>query len=192
MKVFFLSTPRGLSEMKEEYTAIYDGIKRLGYEHVSDFIVGVEPETFYKGTEADRVKHYKQMVEDVKKADVVVFETSLHSLAVGHMVNLALGMEKPVIALYVHGKMPYLLSGVTSDKLQLVEYNAKNVREVLGDALEYAVGQMDTRFNFFVSPSITNYLDWVSQKRRVPRAVYLRRLIENDMQQNKEYSTAEE
>lgn len=188
MKVFFLATPRGLGEMKSEYTTVYDSIKKLGYDHVSDFIVGVEPEAFYKGDEADRVKHYKQMVEDVKSADVVVFETSMHSLAVGHMVNLALGLGKPVVALYIKGKMPYFLSGVVDDKLQLVEYSAENIQEAMGDALEYAVGQMDTRFNFFVSPSIVSYLDWVSKNKRIPRAVYLRRLIENDMKENKEYA----
>lgn len=188
MKVFFLSTPRGMDKLKNNYKKIYDSVTELGYENVSDFTVGVEPESFYKGEEVDRVKHYKQMVDDVKKADVVVFETSTHSLAVGHMVNLALSMGKPVIALYIKGSMPYFLSGLVDDKFQLIEYNNENVKGLLDGALGYATGQADTRFNFFVSPSIVSYLDWVSKKRRLPRAVYLRRLIEEDMRSNKEYN----
>lgn len=188
MKVFFLSTPRGLKELGSNYKKIYDSIEKLGFENVSDFMVDVEPGEFYKGSEQERVKHYQKMVSDVKKADVVVFETSLHSLAVGHMANLALGMGKPVVALYVKDKMPYFLSGVTDEKLQLAEYNEENVADVLGDALHYATEQADTRFNFFVSPSIVNYLDWVSRKKRLPRAVYLRRMIEEDMRGNKEYN----
>jgi hypothetical protein len=188
MKVFFLSTPRGLKELGDNYKWIYESITKLGYENVSNFIVGVEADAFYKGEEQDRVKHYKQMVDDVKKADVVVFETSLHSLAVGHMVNLALGMGKPVVALYVTGKMPYFLSGVVDEKLQLAEYSKDTIKDVLGDTLAYATEQADTRFNFFVSPSIVNYLDWVSKKMRVPRAVYLRKLIEDEMRKNAEYN----
>jgi len=188
MKVFFLSTPRGMDKLKDNYQAIYESIEKLGYENVSDFTVGVEPDAFYKGEEIDRVKHYKQMVDDVKKADVVVFETSTHSLAVGHMVNLALSMGKPVIALYIKDNMPYFLSGLVDEKLQLLEYKVENIKELLSEALSYATGHADTRFNFFVSPSIVYYLDWVSKEKRIPRAVYLRRLIEEDMRSNKEYN----
>ena len=188
MKVFFLSTPRGMDKLGDNYQKIYDSISKLGYENVSNFIVEVEPEAFYKGAEEDRVKHYKQMVDDVKRSDVVVFETSTNSLAVGHMVNLALSMGKPVVALYVKDNMPYFLSGLVDDKLQLLEYKNDNIQELLGEALNYATGQADTRFNFFVSPSIVNYLDWVSQQRRIPRAVYLRRIIEDDMRSNKDYN----
>lgn len=188
MKVFFLSTPRGMDKLGDNYQKIYDSITKLGYENVSNFIVGVEPDAFYKGVEVDRVKHYKQMVDDVKKADVVVFETSTHSLAVGHMVNLALSMGKPVVALYVKDNMPYFLSGLVDEKLQLLEYKKENIQELLDEALSYATGQADTRFNFFVSPSIVNYLDWVSKQKRIPRAVYLRKMIEEDMRDNEEYN----
>ena len=63
-----------------------------------------------------------------------------------------------------------------------------SVEEALKLALDYASDQMDTRFNFFISPKHGNYLDWISKNKKVPRAVYLRRLIEKDMDENKEYS----
>jgi hypothetical protein len=50
---------------------------------------------------------------------------------------------------------------------------------------------IDTRFNFFISPKIGNFLDWIAKKKKLPRAVYLRKLIEDDMDKNKEYSKAE-
>jgi hypothetical protein len=52
---------------------------------------------------------------------------------------------------------------------------------------DYLSDTQDVRFNFFISPQIGNYLDWVSKNKRIPRAVYLRRLIEEDMKNNKEY-----
>ena len=75
-----------------------------------------------------------------------------------------------------------------SDKLQVASYNDNNLDEVLTLSIDYASEQVDTRFNFFVSPLIVNYLDWVSKKKRIPRAVYLRRLIEQEMKANPEYN----
>lgn len=190
MKVFFISTPRGKQELGDYYIKIHEKIEKLGFEHASDFITNVEPKDFYKMSHQDRVDHYKKMVEGIKRADIVVVETSLHSLAIGHITNLALGMSKPVVAMHLSGKAPYFLSGAQDDKLQIVEYRKDNIEKVLKAALEYASEQMDTRFNFFISPKIGNFLDWIAKKRRVPRAVYLRRLIESDMEKNKEYSKA--
>ena len=36
-----------------------------------------------------------------------------------------------------------------------------------------------------LKPKIANYLDWIARKKRTPRAVYLRRLIEEDMKASK-------
>ncbi len=191
MKVFFISTPRGKKELGDNYVKISDAIKKTGYENISDFIESVEPEDFYTLTHEQRVDHYKKIVAGIKKADVVIVETSLHSLAVGHITNLALGLSKPVIALHLPGKEPYFLSGVEDDKLQIVEYTLSNLDKTLEMALKYSSEQMETRFNFFISPKIGNYLDWISKKKKLPRAVYLRKLIEDDMDKNKDYSKAE-
>lgn len=191
MKVFFLSSPRAKENLKENIDLIYSSITKLGYENVSDFMQNVDPTRFYANREEEREEHYQAMVKSVKEADVVVFETTTHSLAVGHMVHLSLSLGKPVIALFTVGNTPFFLSGVGSEKLQLIEYTLQNLTQVLQEALAFATEQMDTRFNFFVSPSIVNYLDWVSKQRRIPRAVYLRKLIEQDMQENKEYSGGE-
>jgi len=61
-------------------------------------------------------------------------------------------------------------------------------KPVVANALDYVSSAQDVRFNFFISPEIGRFLDWVSKKRRLPRAVYLRKLIEEDMRNNKEYN----
>jgi len=69
----------------------------------------------------------------------------------------------------------------------LVEYTLPELKRTLDYGLEEALNQVDVRFNFFISPQIGRYLDWVSQKKRIPRAVYLRKLIEEEMNSNTEY-----
>jgi hypothetical protein len=43
------------------------------------------------------------------------------------------------------------------------------------------------RFNFFVSPKILTYLDWVGQKRMIPKSVFLRNLIEREMKKDRDF-----
>jgi hypothetical protein len=97
---------------------------------------------------------------------------------------MALNMGKGVIALYMKNKYPFLLGGIQSDRLVIEEYAPKNVKEVLKMAFDQLTEQMDVRFNFFISPSIGAYLDWVAKTKKEPRAVYLRKLIEEDMKKS--------
>ena len=69
-----------------------------------------------------------------------------------------------------------------------MQYNFNNVEEELRLALDYASESQDTRFNFFISPNHQNYLNWIAKNRKIPRSVFLRRLINAHMENNKEYS----
>lgn len=184
MKIYFMSTPRSKEKMKNNFEAISKAIKELGHDKTTDFILDVDTKQFYL---SDVQNFYRETIHDLKKADICVFETSEPSLAVGHLISTALENEKPVVALYVKNKLPFFLTGVDSEKVQVLEYSVENIKEVLENAFNYAQEMADARFNFFISPKIGNYLDWVSKKKRIPRAVYLRRLIEEDMKKNKDF-----
>ena len=142
---------------------------------------------FYNATHANRVYHYKKTMESIQKADLVIVELSEHSMSMGYIVNRTLDISKPVIALYKKGFEPYFFSGIEDSKLTIVEYEDNNIFEKIDEAIEKTKNLIDVRFNFFVSPRILNYLDWVAQKRMIPRSVFLRNLIEHEMKKDKEF-----
>jgi hypothetical protein len=146
--------------------------------------MNVEVEKFYL---SDIKNFYRHTIDDLKKADICIFEASVPSLAIGHLISMAIEMGKPVIALYKAANIPFFLTGLDDEKIQVIQYELENLKDELSTAIEYASDLQDTRFNFFISPQIGSYLDWVAKNKRVPRAVYLRRLIEEDMRGNKEY-----
>ncbi|EKD30004.1 MAG: hypothetical protein ACD_78C00193G0002 [uncultured bacterium (gcode 4)] len=187
MKVYFMATPRGKDDLSKNYREIYSEITGLGYEHVTDFILDVDVDEFYL---ADIRPFYKKTLQELKKADICVFETSVHSLAIGHLIGKALDNGKPVIALYTGKNAPFFLSGVEEKNVQIVKYDLSSVRETLKQALYDAGERADSRFNFFISRKLTLYLDWISQKKRIPRAVYLRQLIRREMK-NTRWTLAE-
>ncbi len=187
MKVHFIGD---LGGNKNDYKSITSVIKKHNGELITDHSLVRTLKDIETETPEDAELYAKKMSQWLKQADVVVVETTIPLLGAGYEIAIALQLGKPVICLYrPDGKnTPHVLKGLESDKLQVIGYNDKNLEEALSLALSYATEQMDTRFNFFVSPSIVNFLDWVSKKKRLPRAVYLRRLIEEDMRSNTEYN----
>lgn len=186
MKIYFLSSPRGLTDLKPTLEAVYKQVQALGHTHVTDFVVDVDVSNFYL---SDIEDFYKETQANLKKADICIFETTTPSLAIGQIISMALQFGKPVIALYTGKNIPFFLSGVNDDKVQVVQYDLNNLAEVLEQAIIYANESSDVRFNFFISPSIGQYLDWISKEKKIPRSVYLRNLIERDMDENKEYNS---
>jgi len=184
MKVFFITSPRAKKTRNENIEKIYKLFEKLGCKHTCEFIMRVDVDRFYSGDQKYVSDCYKDMVDGVKQAEFAIFEASADSLAVGYLVNLALSQGKPVIVLHLGDYSPYLFENIQDEKLVVMQYEIHSLERTLKQAIDIAREQVDVRFNFFISPSIGTYLDWVSKNKKIPRAVYLRKLIEEDMKKS--------
>lgn len=189
MKIYFIASSRLVDIDPKLYEKIYNFLAKDG-KMVSDKVMqwikkGVAD--IQDAPKKQKIDNYKTSMDCVKKSDLVVMEVSGHSMSMGYLVSKALEISKPVIAIYKKGHVPIFLSGIEDPKLKIVEYENGNVLEVLEGALNKAKSLIDVRFNFFVSPSILAYLDWVSRRRMIPRSVFLRDLIEKELKKDKEY-----
>ena len=187
MKIYFTASARGKKEFGSKYQLIFDTVKKLGHVNLDDLVCKVDEDNFYTGTHDDRVQLFKNSIQHIKTADVLILDLSIHSLSMGYLLNKAMDMGKPVIALYYLNNVPYFASGIDDDKFQLISYNEENLEDLLKTALTYAQEAIDVRFNFFISPAIGRYLDWISKEKKIPRSVYLRALIEQEIRENTEY-----
>jgi len=187
MKVFFGTSPRIKTSNPEIVHQIYQKIKELGYTHTSNWVDSVDPKSFYEMTSTELEDHNERILKELKNADICVFETSLPSLSVGYLINMSVDLGKQVIILTQNTSPSFVLGWVKSDAVSVIKYAASNVDEILGEALNKAGENSDVRFNFFVSPRILNYLDFVAKKRMVPRSVFLRNLIEKEMKKDPDY-----
>jgi len=185
VKVYFGSSPRTKEKCPESVRSIYEKIKKMGYIHTSDWIYKISPEKFYASSGEDMEEHHKEMMASIRRADICVFEVSVHSLSVGYLVNLSLEMGKTVVVASKNNSSLFLFKNVNSDKLITVVYNDANLDKKIEEALGSASKGVDVRFNFFVSPKILAYLDWVAKTKRLPRSVFLRNLIEKEMKKDK-------
>ena len=181
MKIFFDSSLTGRKDYEQNYKAIHEVLLKSEHEIVAAPVFTAYPEDVASESLDEAKEYYRLNNIWMKRADIIVLEVSYPSMGVGHLVSLGLQLGKPVVALHVPDKRPFLLEGIQDDRLQVVEYTLKGVQRTVVDAISYASDQQDTRFNFFISPKISNYLDWISKNKKIPRAVFLRRLIEADM-----------
>lgn len=187
MKVHFIGALEG---SKKDYEKIIRAIEKKGWEVLSTHSIERSLNEVEHETPEESELYVRKMQHWIKQADVVVVEATIQVLGTGYEIATALQLQKPVIVLYRPGvqNSPHVLKGIESDRLQIVMYNDDTLDESLKMALDLASDQADVRFNFFISPSIGNYLDWISKNKNIPRSVYLRTLIEKDMTSNKEYN----
>lgn len=184
MKVYLIASPRGVEKFGDLYKEAYQIIKDLGNTNVDNFIVNIDPEKFFEESYDYRVRHFKRVMKSIKDCDVAVVEVSVHSMTVGYIVDKAVGQGKQVIVLHGTNFEPYFFSGIQNDKLQICEYDEKNLKKVLTDALVIAKNQLDCRFTMLLSPKIMTYLDDIVKKQNIPRSVFIRGLIEKEMKKN--------
>jgi hypothetical protein len=181
MRVFFTASYRGKQYFLLYYNKIYKTIGSLGYKMLETPIIDPAYKSFFekvaRGERKACVENYENHIRQIKEADLVVFECSVPSLSVGFLVEKALGMNKPTIVLYLEDNLPYFLMGNEEDKLIVKAYNEKNLAQVVKDSLQEARQRADTRFNFFISPDLLDYLHKTAKSQETSKSTFIRNLI---------------
>lgn len=190
MKFMFVASIRGKKDNAQAYEKIVSTLQQDGNTVIFDHVLSFSQENLTKMTKAENIAFHKKILQSMKTSDVVVSECSTQSLSVGYLLSHAVELGKPTIVFYnSKAPEPNLFPTLsTSEKLFFVKYESiEELGQLIIDYAEYAKEQLDTRFNFFVSPKIERFLSWISKHRKIPRSVFLRKLIEEAMIKDKEY-----
>lgn len=143
-KIFLYASP--LSNKFDDFiTKIYKKIEELSYTHLNFETQSHRLRTLINRIdlgEDEYLMEYKQIiygcVENIKVADVCIFEVSFKSLGSGYLIHHALTLSKPTIILYYKENKPYIFSAVIDERLILKSYNENNLEKVLERVLNVA------------------------------------------------------
>lgn len=181
MKIFFTASQRGKAQFGKNYSRFQDAIRNNGYNLLDDDILTKNADELYealeKGDHKKQVEFYNKKIDSIKKADMCIFEASVHSLSIGFVIQKALELNKPTIVFYIHGNRPIFFSGVDNEKLILQEYNEENLENKVKLAFEEALHLREKRFNFFISPQLLTYLESAAKKEGITKSTFIRNLI---------------
>ena len=131
----------------------------------------------------DWARLYKQNLEDIAGADVVIAETSYENFGVGYQVAVAVHQKKPVLLLrHATADKNAFATGVEDGWVKRADYTEDNLEEVLTKFLDdNRIDTKDMRFNFFIDRPIYNYLRWAAYKTGKTKAEILRELVSREI-----------
>lgn len=185
MNIYFTASVSAKHTYLTEYNNIIQYLELLKHHVVSQHITHITESEIQEATKEEILKFQAKMEQWIKKCDFMIADTSFPSVSVGYEIALALRIGKPVLVFYGTGGPPSLLSYYKDEKLVTEKYNDKTYRETIDTFITFVKGKSELRFTFFITPAIAVYLDEIAQKEKVPKAVYIRKLIEKDMKYHK-------
>lgn len=138
MNIYFACSLTGGRELESTYQTIVYALTEEGHKVLTAHLVEsnvMEVEAVFSPSEV-----YSRDVAWIRSCDVLVAEVSVPSHGVGYEVGFALGIEKPVLALYQEGrKVSKMISGNPDKNLTLEKYAAT------GDAIQILMQFLSTR-----------------------------------------------
>ena len=181
MKIYFTASIAAKKQLLRNYLMIIDFLKSKKHDVISDHILNTEESQIQLQTKEQRLKFHDQLERWIRSCDFMIAETTFPSISVGYEISLALRVGKPVLIVYSEGYPPSLFAHHKDEKIIAEKYTYETLKPILEDFISYTDHKSDLRFTFFITPAIVNYLDEISRKEKIPKSVYLRKLIEEDM-----------
>ncbi|OGG04215.1 hypothetical protein A2Z33_03615 [Candidatus Gottesmanbacteria bacterium RBG_16_52_11] len=185
MVAYFTASVVGKKYHLANYRKIIEIFRKKGFEVIADHIINVEEKDIQLQSKEKRLAFHNQLEKWIGGCDIMVVESTFPSISVGYEISLALHRGKPVLVLYSEGEPPSLFEYHTNDRIICEKYTAMTLEAIIDDFVNYAHGGSDHRFTFFISAGIASYLEDVARKHKMPKSVYLRHLIEEDMRRSK-------
>ncbi len=184
MKCYFTASIAAKDKYIANYIAIVECLKKNSISVQADHILDITESQVHLQTKEQRLAFHDKLKTWITTADFMVVEASFPSISVGYEIALALQSDIPVLVLYTQEYPPALMAFHKNEKLVCEKYTKDSLPEIIEEFIQYAHSTHDTRFTFFITPRISAFLDEVSKKSKVPKSVYLRRLIEREMQKS--------
>jgi hypothetical protein len=126
---------------------------------------------------------YKENLEAITKADVVIADSTVRSFSVGYQVANAIQMKKPTLVLHKEGTQDSFFASGIEVGVEYKEYSSKDIKEIIKKFLrENDIQAKDMRFNFFIDRPIYNYLRWAAYKTGKTKAEILRELVSKEIE----------
>ncbi len=181
MLVYFTASVTGKKYYLSNYLKIIEILREKKCKVISDHIIQSTVAALHSQKKEDRLAFHKNLDKWLKQCDFVVAETTFPSVSVGYEISLALHYNKPILILYFEGKCPSILVDHSNERLVCENYTLSSLQDIIEEFISFAQGTSDSRFTFFITPAIAAYLDKVSKKHKIPKSVFLRKLIEDKM-----------
>lgn len=185
MKIFFIASIAGKSDFLNNYKKIINITEKSGHKVVFDHVL--------KDTcdmkDLKLKKKYRQYSKNIhaliNESDAIIAEISYPSIMVGYLLNYSLRQRKNVLCLYQ--KNPHrILVGDSSKLLRLKKYNPNQEKKLINTIKDFLSNlknnTLHIRFNLMLDETTDRTLEKQSKKVKISKADYIRKLIEENVE----------
>jgi len=170
MVIYFISSNKRKTEAKK----VVNIIKSLGHDVVYEAIGGEQNN--------DTGFRFDGMIADIQE----------FSMGVNYQIVLALSDKKPVLCIYSEGahvaKNLPPAKGTIAKNLIVKTYTKNSLPHLLEEFIEgLNTEHKAERFNFFLTPDLKKYIDWVPFGTGMTKSNFIRQLIHDKMKEDGNY-----
>jgi len=184
MVIHFLGSTQHLTTSIDGFRRIINVIHREGHILARDW---VEPSYSLesnptKRTDTNWEEIYKQNVDAVSSADLIIAEASDNSFGVGFLIAIAIQYRKPTLILLKEGtEEGMVLRGMNGETITKIAYTDNTLEDAVKKFIKVnTIKHKDLRFNFFLDRKLHTYLNWASHQSGKTKAEIVRELIEKE------------
>jgi hypothetical protein len=182
VKIAFLAPIYATVPYRGNYSSIIDYLAKQG--HSVNHLLSITQQALASYNQENKDKLILNFHKNIRQCDLAIAECSIPSINVGYEISLAIHHEKEVIIL----KSIEPETAVTSSNLlcpdknaYIYEYNKTNLISTLKEALQFIAPKKHKKFNLLFTPAMTDRLNYISRKKNLPKSVYIRQLIEENL-----------
>lgn len=193
MKIYFTCSTAEFNKYKKNYFAIRDFLVSEDHILTRDWLGRAKNRIDEGKMEIANIKEiYKDCIDSLIEADLVIIEDTVSNFSTGHQITLALQRQKPTLVLWCRPKHRHFhqtfIQGIESEYLEVKEYNIKNYKEIIRTFIKkYENAKQRNRFNLVISDMERKYLDWRQFNTHKSRTSIIRESIRKSMSDDAAY-----
>ena len=194
MKIYFSCSTADFFEYEEGYFKIRDFLVKEGHILTRDWLPETA-ETLHSGNTLirDIKKIYKDCIEAIREADLVIIEDTVSNFSTGHQITVALQYRKPTLVLWQGKKhrqfKQMFIHGIDSDILQISEYSLENLEDIIKTFVEkFEDCSERNRFHLVLNNLERRYLDWAQFSKSKSRTQIIRESLRKQIDEDFEYN----
>lgn len=177
------SVVKDIATLRQIITVIH----RLGHVLARDWI---EPQYHISTSKMAKpiapTQVYKQSMDAIDRADMIIVEGSEKSFSCGLQVAAALQRKKPTLLLVERSRAKNesaIAQGIEDPLFVRKIYEKHSVENLVAEFIkENTVSTKDLRFNFVIDRQLYNHIRWKSFRSRKTKAEIVRELLVKDME----------
>lgn len=185
MKVFFEFSRSGIKDYFKSFKTVRNYIIDNNHQLTKDLIKNIERN--YPKVKLSK-KVFNDINEAISKADCIIIEGSIVSLAVSYVLTQSISLSKPVLFI-THSKSPDINRNrfakvINSKLLTTEEYNDYSEIPKIIEKFFNKTKYIKTRFNLVLPNNINSFVTQESKKKDESKTEYIISLIKKEMEKN--------